>query len=84
MTTKTKQPKARLDLRTMAGREAECLNQIRLDGGFSLFWVTENPSRAAAMSRLRAAGIVSTRITGFPWTEAKIIKQEKPKSGGKK
>lgn len=64
----------RLDLRTRAGREAECLAQIRGAGGFSVFWATEFLTRAHALQRLQQSGRIKVRSKAFPWSAAKICK----------
>ena len=56
------------DLRTRAGREAEVLEKIRTDGGFSVFWGCENLGRANAIARLISAGKIDQVSGGpFPW-----------------
>lgn len=68
----------RLDLRTRAGREAECLNQIRKAGGFSVFWATEFLTRAHALERLQQSGRIKVRSKAFPWIAAKVRKPNTP------
>jgi hypothetical protein len=56
------------DLRTRAGREAEVLEKIRTDGGFSVFWGCENLGRANAIARLTNSGKIDQIPGGlFPW-----------------
>jgi hypothetical protein len=59
---------AKRDLRTRKGREAEVLEKIRTDGGFSVFWGCENAGRANAIARLTNSGRI-TQLRGglFPW-----------------
>ena len=56
------------DLRTRAGREAEVIEKIRTDGGFSVFWGCENQARANAIARLTNSGRIEQLAGGlFPW-----------------
>lgn len=48
--------------------EAQVLNKVREDGGFSIFWITANQFRAHAANRLEEAGkITRIEIGQFPW-----------------
>jgi hypothetical protein len=56
------------DLRTRKGREAEVIEKIRTDGGFSVFWGCENIQRAHAIARLTVLGKIDQLPGGlFPW-----------------
>lgn len=59
---------SRPDLRTRQGREAEVAEQVEREGGFSVFWATENRVRAHAICRLEDAGrLVRQGESPFPW-----------------
>ena len=64
-----------IDRRTRAGREAEVLQKIRTDGGFSVFWGCENSGRANAIARLTLSGKI-TQVRGalFPWCKMRVVK----------
>ena len=65
--------KAKQDLRTQKGREAEVLEKIRKDGGFSVFWGCANQARANAIARLTNAGKIDQLRGGrFPWCKMVI------------
>ncbi len=63
-----------MDLRTKAGRREEVLNQVREDGGFSIFWVTENYLRAVVAQQMQESGEIETDNTKhpYPWIAARI------------
>ncbi len=66
---------AKRDLRTRKGREAEVLEKIRSDGGFSVFWGCENIGRAHAIARLTNAGKIDQLKGGlFPWCKMVVKK----------
>jgi hypothetical protein len=63
-----------MDLRTKAGRREEILNQVREDGGFSIFWVTENYLRAVVATQMQESGEIVTdnKKRPYPWITAWI------------
>ena len=61
-------------LRTRRGREAEVIGQVESQGGFSVFWATENQTRANAIVRLCSAGkIERTKLGRYPWCPYRVI-----------
>jgi hypothetical protein len=62
------------DRRTRAGREAEVIQKIRTDGGFSVFWGSENSGRGNAIARLTIAGEI-TQLEGalYPWCKMRVV-----------
>lgn len=59
--------------------EAKVLEQVRLCGGFSVFWATENMDRARAIERLhRKKGMIEPKkgkaYGRFPWCGYRIVK----------
>jgi hypothetical protein len=65
------------DLRTRAGREAEVIDKIRTDGGFSVFWGCENQARANAIARLTNSGKIDQLAGGlFPWCKM-VVKRRR-------
>ncbi len=66
-----------VDGRSREGYEREVIKQVRDHGGFSIFWVTENPTRAHAATRLVEGGVlVEDRKCSFPWHSYKIIGEQ--------
>jgi len=66
-----------VDGRSREGYEREVIKQVRDHGGFSIFWVTENPTRAHAATRLVEGGVlVEDRNCSFPWHSYKIIGEQ--------
>jgi len=63
------------DLRTRAGRRQGILDYVRENGGYSIFWVTENHLRACVATDMVQSGELETdtESRGFPWIGAKII-----------
>lgn len=62
--------------------EAKVLEQVRLCGGFSVFWATENMDRARAIERLhRKKGMIEPKkgkaYGRFPWCGYRIVKPNK-------
>lgn len=63
------------DLRTKAGREEEIIQEIKEYGGLSIFWATENQTRAGAVDRLIEQGKIK-RIEPtppFPFVKYEVI-----------
>jgi len=60
------------NLRTRKGREAEVISKILVDGGFRVFWATENQLRAAAIDRLEAEGRIVRNGGTFPWCKYEV------------
>lgn len=59
--------------------ESKVLEQVRLCGGFSVFWATENMDRARAIERLhRKKGMIEPKkgkaYGRFPWCGYRIVK----------
>jgi hypothetical protein len=63
------------DLRTRKGRELEVLRQVKVWGGFTVFWVTEVQSRACAADRLiqRKAIVPGRSKRPYPWCSWTIV-----------
>ena len=55
------------DLRTTRGQEEAVLAHIREYGGFTIYWGTEYPKRAAAIERLIDSGRIVRGDDKFPW-----------------
>lgn len=68
------EPDPSWDLRTLDGREKEVLKQIRVYGGFDVFWATANRVRARAIDRLSEQKKIR-RLEGarFPWCKYEIV-----------
>ena len=64
------------DLRTRAGREDEIRERVRKYGGFSVFWITEHPSRATAAEHMKKRGELKAKTSRYPWTTARLTKQK--------
>lgn len=62
----------KVDLRTREGRKAEVLGQVRDFGGFSIFWVTDNPLRASVATNLQDTGVIVPLSGSFPWIHAEL------------
>ena len=54
------------------GREAEVISKILVDGGFRVFWATENQLRADAIDRLEAAGRIVRDGGKYPWCKYEV------------
>ena len=59
--------------------ESKVLEQVRLCGGFSVFWAAENMDRARAIERLhRKKGMIEPKkgkaYGRFPWCGYRIVK----------
>lgn len=61
------------DKRTHSGQERLILEQVIQNGGFSIFWITENQKRAYAGERLRKSGIISIIGGSFPWHKVEVV-----------
>lgn len=57
------------DLRTAKGRRREIIEQVTQNGGFSVFWVTENPLRAKVATEMFRSGELKDVGDGgsYPW-----------------
>ena len=63
--------------RRKARYEAQVVKQVREEGGFSVFWATENIDRARAIDRLhRKLGVIEPQKgrgnDRFPWSGYKL------------
>jgi hypothetical protein len=59
-----------IDGRTREGKEHDVIKQVRENGGFSIFWVTDHQSRACAATRLVDNGTLKEPKSGkgeYPW-----------------
>lgn len=65
---------ADLDLRTKKGNEEQVLRAVRLNGGFSIFWVTDTQKRAQAADRLIEQGKIKRLPDSYPWCAYKEVK----------
>ena len=68
-----------IDGRTRKGYEQSVLNQVRKEGGFSVFWVTACQARAHAAHRLIKRGVIERYKSGYlpdryPWHSMRISK----------
>ena len=59
--------------------ESKVLDEVRLCGGFSVFWATENMDRSRAIDRLhRKKGMITPKkgkaYGSFPWCGYRIVK----------
>ncbi|QLG87683.1 hypothetical protein HQ393_05115 [Chitinibacter bivalviorum] len=52
--------------------EHQVLMRVKRDGGFSMFWVTENGHRAAAATRLVESGKIIRQPDQYPWCAYQI------------
>ena len=68
-----------VDYRTREGCEREVLNAVQKDGGFSIFWITENQKRAYAGTRLVNDGRIIRTGGDFPWMKFKLAAKENGK-----
>ncbi len=59
-----------MDRRTKKGQEMLVIDYIKNNGGFSIFWVTENQKRAHAAERLEKSGKIKVYPVGFPYYKA--------------
>jgi hypothetical protein len=67
------------DYRTCAGREAEVLAQIGIDGGLSVAWVAVIPARGTALRRLIRSGRVRHLNGGsFQFQRYEVVEQARP------
>jgi hypothetical protein len=57
--------------------ENKVIDQVRENGGFSIFWVTQNQFIANAADRLVASGRMVVMPKKFPWSDAKIVRKRK-------
>ena len=71
-----------MDKRTKEGREQEIIDYVNSNGGFSIFWITDNQKRAAAAMRLQNNGILVVTPHIYPWSYARIEKPQNPKTPG--
>lgn len=62
----------KMDLRTQAGRRDEILAQVQENGGFSVFWVTENTLRAHVAGKMTEDGEITVTPLQFPWYDVTI------------
>ena len=62
------------DLRTRSGRRKEILNQVKAEGGFGTFWVSENQLRAIVATEMFASGelVEDKKKSQYPWHSLKI------------
>jgi hypothetical protein len=60
------------DLRTRAGQEISVIEQIRDDGGFSIFWATETQRRACAIDRLQKRGEIRRVGGSYPFCKYEL------------
>lgn len=69
------------DLRTRAGRRAEIIERVRVHGGYSIFWITDNDLRAAVSTEMVQSGelVIDHRRSRYPNHVAKIRKPRKKK-----
>lgn len=61
-----------LDFRTNEGQREFIKNKIRRDGGFSVFWATENQKRAIAITDLFESGEIINEGGDFPWHKVSL------------
>lgn len=57
-----------IDRRTNRGSELEVLAYIKAHHGFSVFWATENRTRAYTLDRLIKRGTIKRLGGTFPWS----------------
>lgn len=67
-----------MSLRTRTGREAEVVEKIKTDGGFSIFWATESMKRAHAIARLEAANRIVRTGGDYPWCAYRLSEAPPP------
>ena len=60
------------NLRTRAGQERSVIEQIREDGGFSIFWATETQRRACAIERLQKRGDIRRIGGNYPFCKYEL------------
>lgn len=61
-----------MDLRTKEGRRQEILEQVAEDGGFSIFWITENQLRAKVGEEMVKKGELVEISRRFPYYRMEI------------
>ena len=64
------------DLRTRSGQEKSVIEQIREDGGFSIFWATETQRRACAIERLQKRGEIRRVGGSYPFCNYELVHNE--------
>ena len=58
---------------TARGQIREILIQVKQHGGYSIFWITENPKRASIATDMVEEGLIyEDKKTGYPWCSMKI------------
>jgi hypothetical protein len=60
-------------LRTRAGQEQSVIEQIRDEGGFSIFWATETQRRACAIERLQKRGEIRRVGGSYPFCKYELV-----------
>ena len=55
------------DARTTKGQIKEILRQVRIHGGYSIFWITSNPKRASIATDMVDAGVIISNGGSYPW-----------------
>lgn len=61
------------NLRTRSGQEQSVIEQIREDGGFSIFWATETQRRACAIERLQKRGDIRRIGGNYPFCKYELV-----------
>ena len=61
------------NLRTRAGQERSVIEQIREDGGVSIFWATETQRRACAIERLQKRGAIRRVGGSYPFCKYELV-----------
>lgn len=63
-----------IDGRTKEGRRMTIRRKVKLDGGFSVFWITD-PYLARTADEMIASGEMTTKPGLYPWIDA-TLKEE--------
>ena len=57
--------------------ERQVLGEIRVHGGMSCFWMTENQERSVIVTRMIRSGMIKLTHKQYPWSDAKITRRRK-------
>ncbi len=60
------------DLRTAKGRRQEIIQQIKDNGGWSVFWITGNHLRASVATFMNKNKEITVTPKHYPWSDVKI------------
>ena len=55
------------DARTTRGQIKEILRQVRIYGGYSIFWITSNRKRASIATDMVESGVIVPSGGNYPW-----------------